>query len=93
MYRVHRRFLAGLTGLIFLFGSAPSRALTYDVNVVAGINSVTGTITTNGHFGALSSTDIIGWSLVIHTGPFSAISHGYKSDHHRNAAAGQLKCH
>jgi hypothetical protein len=41
-----------------------------------GVNSVTGTITTNGHFGALSSTDITGWNLVIHTGPVSEISIG-----------------
>jgi hypothetical protein len=50
--------------------------ITYDVNFSDGTNSVTGTITTDGNFGALSSSDITAWDLVIHAGPDAGISKG-----------------
>ncbi len=75
-----RNLFAGAFASVFLllFGvTAPSHALTYNVtNFVLGVNSVTGTITTNGHFGVLSSTDITGWNLAVHAGPDIGISIG-----------------
>ena len=51
-------------------------SIIYDVNFNDGTNSVTGTITTNGHTGALLSTDITGWSLVFQAGGATGITIG-----------------
>jgi hypothetical protein len=56
--------------------ATPSHALIYDVNFNDGTNSVTGTITTNGHTGVLLSTDITGWNLVFHAGGGTGITIG-----------------
>jgi hypothetical protein len=56
--------------------AAKASPITYDVNFSDGTNSVTGTITTVGNFGALSSSDITAWDLVIHAGPDAGISKG-----------------
>ena len=56
-----------LFALIVLAGQ-PASAITYNINVSEGGNSVTGTITTNGNLGSLASTDITAWNLTINAG-------------------------
>jgi hypothetical protein len=68
MYTIQRRSLCIFAGLIVCLGCAPSHANTYNINVVEGTNSVTGTITTNGNLGLLSATDITQYDLVVNTG-------------------------
>ena len=69
MYRTQRRLLSFFfAGLIVFIGCAPSHAITYNINVVEGINSVTGTITTNGQLGLLSETDITQYDLIVNAG-------------------------
>jgi hypothetical protein len=70
------RWLAGLLAATWCGVAAPSHALTYDVNFSDGTNTVTGTITTNGHTGALLPTDITGWNLVFHVGAATGITIG-----------------
>ena len=70
------RWLAGLVAATWCGVAEPSHALTYDVNFSDGTNSVTGTITTNGHTGVLLQTDITGWNLVLHAGGANGISIG-----------------
>lgn len=48
--------------------SAWAVPLTYNVNRTIGIGSVTGSITTDGSFGVLSTGNVIGWNLVIDDG-------------------------
>jgi hypothetical protein len=68
MYTIQRRLLCIFVGLIVCLGCAPSHAITYNINVVEGANSVTGTITTNGNLGLLSATDITQYDLVVNAG-------------------------
>jgi hypothetical protein len=72
------RRLLGLLAAAWCSVAAPSHATTiiYDVNFSTGADSVTGTITTNGQFGALLSTDITAWSFVIKIGPNTGIAIG-----------------
>jgi len=69
MYTIQGRLLSILfAGLIVFLGCPPSHAITYNINVVEGVNSVTGTITTNGQLGLLSATDITAYNLVVNAG-------------------------
>jgi hypothetical protein len=66
-----RTLLAGKFAFVFallVLASQPASAITYNINVSEGGNSVTGTITTNGHLGSLASTDITAWNLTINAG-------------------------
>ena len=76
MCGVWRRLFLTLGGFVFLLGAPPSHAIVYDVNFSDGTNSVTGTITTDGNFGPLSSSDITAWALVIYAGADTGISQG-----------------
>jgi hypothetical protein len=68
MYTIQSRLLSIFVGLIVFLGCAPSHAITYNINVGEGTNSVTGTITTNGQLGLLSATDITEYELVVNAG-------------------------
>lgn len=70
------RLVCVLAGLAFLLGSGPSYAITYNINIVEGANSVAGTITTNGTLGNLSSADITQWNLVVNAGLGGSITLG-----------------
>ena len=52
----------------FLATSASAAPIVYDVNRTVGVGSVSGTITTDGTFGVLSTGNITGWSLTINAG-------------------------
>ena len=52
----------------FLAASASAAPIVYDVNRTVGVGSVSGTITTDGTFGVLSTANITGWSLSIDAG-------------------------
>jgi hypothetical protein len=57
-------------GILSLFGVSQASANIYDVNETFGVNSITGTITTNGATGAAFDTplDITAWSLTLQDG-------------------------
>jgi hypothetical protein len=60
---------------------AVGNPITYDVNLTIGSGSATGTITTDGNFGTLSSSDVTAFSLTISDGtnslgPYNA-TNGY----------------
>jgi hypothetical protein len=65
-----------LSGVVFFSGAASGNSIIYDVNINDGTNSVTGTITTNGHIGVLLPTDITGWNLVFQAGGATGITIG-----------------
>jgi len=69
MYSFQRSLLSiFLWASLFFLVCAPSYAITYNINVVEGVNSVTGTITTNGQLGLLSATDITQYDLIVNAG-------------------------
>jgi hypothetical protein len=69
-----------LIALIFAAIAAPTvlRAddIVYSVNHAEGSFGVTGTVTTDGTIGTLSSTDIIGWDLTLNSSPALTLDPG-----------------
>jgi hypothetical protein len=51
--------------------TAAASSIVYDVNIVNGTNSITGTLTTDGQLGALMATDFTDWDIVVASGSVS----------------------
>src|SRR5262245_49252826 len=62
--------LAGAALAVAIYAVTPSKAdIVYNVNLAfAPQGSAIGTITTDGHLGALSTADLIGWNLTLNDG-------------------------
>jgi hypothetical protein len=60
----------GLLGLLgfMLPSSVQADDIMYTVNQTVGLGSVTGSITTDGTIGTLSSSDVVGWNLTLNDG-------------------------
>jgi hypothetical protein len=72
-----KKLLGPIAALMATYGLAgTSWATLYNVNDTVGAGSVTGTIGTDGHVGALALGDITSWDLVLNDGsntfPYSA---------------------
>ena len=65
-----RTKLLTLIACMALFGASEAGAtpIVYNIDIVTGANSITGTITTNGAIGALVTSDISDWNLSISNG-------------------------
>jgi hypothetical protein len=59
--------ISAIAGLVLL-GASHARATTYDVSITQGVDSISGTITTDGATGSLSVSDISGWNLSVNSG-------------------------
>jgi hypothetical protein len=58
--------LAGAALFSMLLGiNAASASITYDVDQIIGLGSVTGTVTTDGTIGALKASDFTSWNLTL----------------------------
>lgn len=68
LYLLASAFALSLT----LTGRASANDITYTVNDVVGAGSVTGTITTDGTIGTLSTGDIVGFDLTLNDGTGTA---------------------
>lgn len=68
LYLLASAFALSLT----LTGRASATDITYTVNDVVGAGSVTGTITTDGTIGTLSTGDIVGFDLTLNDGTGTA---------------------
>jgi hypothetical protein len=62
---LNKSFIAGVFGSLMLLGSGVCNAvpITYNVDLTVGVDSVTGTIQTDGTIGVLSGANITGWNL------------------------------
>jgi hypothetical protein len=60
--------LLGLITCMALLAASQAGAITYNVDLLFGSNSVRGTISTDAKLGVLSSSDITDWNLVINSG-------------------------
>jgi hypothetical protein len=59
--------LLGLLACIVLLGASPASATTYEISATYA-PALTGTITTDGNTGVLSTNDILSWNLTINNG-------------------------
>jgi hypothetical protein len=59
--------ISAIAGLVLL-GVSHARATTYDVSITQGVDSISGTITTDGATGSLLVSDISGWNLSVNSG-------------------------
>jgi PEP-CTERM motif len=77
-----------------LASAAPAAATVYNVNDVAGLTTITGTITTDGTLGVLDASNILAWNLTITYGTETAVLTGPPSitilDNELSATASQL---
>jgi hypothetical protein len=59
-----------------LASAAPAAATVYDVNDVAGLTTITGTITTDGTLGVLGPSNVLAWNLTMTYGAQTAVLTG-----------------
>ena len=60
----HTLLTLTMAGVIACVGEARAN-ITYDVNEVMGAGGIFGTITTDGHVGTLTASDIVAWNLMV----------------------------
>jgi hypothetical protein len=59
-----------------VLGFSPAAATVYNVDDVAGLTTITGTITTDGTLGVLGPSNIVAWNLYINYGSQSTLLTG-----------------